>query len=122
MPIDFKALLRKHRERVSTSQHDPFEKRSVFGEDFFRARDHRVWRAQDAWAAAGHQGEMTGKWQTLFECTLLSPEQLVLAKKEKIRLLRFSRIEHRDGLEADTAELTQLSESLCSSGDCGYCS
>ena len=73
-----------------------------------RTRNIKFWTAQDAWAAEGHQGEMTGKWQALFECTLLSPEMLVVAKQEKFRLLHASRLHHKERLETITAELMQL--------------
>lgn len=50
---------------------------------------NRTVRAQKAWAAAGHQGDMLCEWQELYECTLLDEEQLARAINRKIDLLKW---------------------------------
>ncbi len=51
----------------------------------YRRRAHR---AQNAWAAEGHEGTMTCEWQELFECRSFSIEELRAARIHKLKSFR----------------------------------
>jgi hypothetical protein len=73
------------------------------------AYQDRVWAAMDHWVAQGHTTPMPAEYKDLYECTLLSPTELIKAKARKVELLQ-SRLVNAGDLIIDLGrQLRELS-------------